>query len=37
MKIIKKVKDQEVKKRFTNVDFRNTKSSAWNTKRRFGI
>jgi hypothetical protein len=37
MKSIKIVKNQEVKRRFTNVDFRNTKGSTWNTKRRFGL
>jgi len=37
MKIVKKVKNQETKRKFINMDFRNTKSSTWNTKRRFGI
>jgi hypothetical protein len=37
MKIIKKVKNQENKKRLLTVDFRNTKGSAWNNKRRFGL
>jgi hypothetical protein len=37
MKIIKKVKNQENKRRFSTVDFKNTKSIAWNNKRRFGI
>lgn len=37
MKVTKIVKNKEVKKRFTNVDLRNTKSSIWNTKRRFGL
>ena len=37
MKIIKKLKNQESKKRMTAVDFRNAKSITWNSKRRFGI
>ena len=37
MKIIKKVKDQDNKRKLPNVDFRNTKSITWNKKRRFGI
>ena len=37
MKIIKNTINQEAKKKSINVDFRNTKSSTWNTKRRFGI
>ncbi len=37
MKIIKKVKNQESKKRLPAVDFRNIKSLAWNNKRRFGL
>ena len=37
MKINKVIKNQEVKKRSINVGLRNTKSSAWNTKRRFGL
>lgn len=37
MKIIKKLKDQESKKRMSAVDFKNAKSITWNSKRRFGI
>lgn len=37
MKIIKKLKNQESKKKMTTVDFKNTKSMTWNSKRRFGI
>jgi len=37
MKIIKKLKNQEGKKRLNSVDFKNAKSIAWNNKRRFGI
>ena len=37
MKIIKKVKNQESKRRSTTVDFKNTKSLTWNSKRRFGL
>jgi len=37
MKIIKKVKNQDSKRRSINVDFKNTKSLTWNNKRRFGI
>ncbi len=37
MKIIKKLKNQESKKRMTAVDFKNAKSITWNSKRRFGI
>ena len=37
MKIIKKVKNQDSKRKSATVDFRNTKSSAWNNKRRFSI
>lgn len=35
MKIAKKVKNQNNKKKSITIDFRNTKSSAWNNKRRF--
>jgi len=37
MKIIKISKNQEEKRKFTKIDFRNTKSSTWNTKRRFEL
>ena len=37
MKIIKKVKNQDNKKRMTVIDFKNAKSITWNSKRRFGI
>lgn len=37
MKIIKKVKNQDSRLRLSTVDFRNAKSVAWNSKRRFGI
>ena len=37
MKIIKKVKIQDDKKKMTAVDFKNAKSITWNSKRRFGI
>ncbi len=37
MKVTKILKNQEVKKRTTVVGLRNTKSSTWNTKRRFGL
>lgn len=37
MKSIKILKNQEEKKRPVGLDFRNTKSSTWNTKRRFGL
>jgi hypothetical protein len=37
MKIIKKVKNQDSKRRLATVDFKNTKSLTWNNKRRFGI
>ena len=39
MKIIKKVKsqDQDNKRKLPMIDFKNTKSTAWNKKRRFGI
>jgi len=37
MKVTKKIKNEENKKRGVITDFRNTKSSAWNSKRRFGI
>jgi len=37
MKINKKLKAQESKRKFVVLDFKNTKSIAWNNKRRFGI
>ncbi len=37
MKIIKKVKNQDSKRKLPLIDFRNTKGLAWNSKRRFGI
>ena len=37
MKIIKKVKSQENKRKSPAIDFKNTKSTTWNNKRRFGI
>lgn len=37
MKIIKKVKNQESKRRLNTVDFKNIRSVTWNNKRRFGI
>ena len=37
MKIVKIVNNKEAKKKSTNVGFRNTKSSTWNTKRRFEL
>ena len=37
MKIIKKIKNQDSKRRMATLDFKNTKSVAWNNKRRFGI
>jgi hypothetical protein len=37
MKIIKKLKNQESKKRMTAVDFKNAKSITWNSKRRFEV
>ena len=37
MKIIKKIKNQDSKRRMATIDFKNTKSVAWNSKRRFGI
>ncbi len=37
MKIIKKIKDQDGRRRLSTIDFRNAKSIAWNNKRRFGI
>ena len=37
MKIIKKVKSEESKRRSASVDFKNAKSITWNSKRRFGI
>jgi len=37
MKIIKKVKDQDQKRKSPMIDFKNTKSLTWNKKRRFGI
>jgi len=37
MKIIKKVRNQENRRKLNSVDFRNAKSIAWNNKRRFGI
>jgi len=37
MKATKKRKNEEAKKRGVVLDFRNTKSTAWNSKRRFGF
>ena len=37
MKITKKVKNQDSKRKSPVVDFKNTKSLTWNSKRRFGI
>lgn len=37
MKVTKKVKNEENKTKGITIDFRNTKTSAWNSKRRFGI
>lgn len=38
MKIIKTLRNQEDKNKFSNSsNFRNTKSSTWNTKRRFAL
>ncbi len=37
MKVIKKVKAQDSKRKLPMIDFRNTKSLTWNNKRRFGI
>jgi len=37
MKVSKKEIVQDNKKKFALPDFRNTKSSAWNSKRRFGM
>ena len=37
MKIIKKVKNQESKKRLNVVDFKSTKTIMWNNKRRFSL
>jgi len=37
MKVTKKVKVEDNKRKFGTPDFRNTKSSAWNSKRRFEL
>ena len=37
MKVNKKVEKQQGKRKSNLVDFRNVKSVAWNSKRRFGI
>jgi len=37
MKVSKKIKNQDSKRRLNTVDFRNAKSVTWNSKRRFGI
>jgi len=37
MKINKKVKIQDSKRKLPVIDFKNTKSITWNNKRRFGI
>ncbi len=37
MKINKKLKEQDNKRKFVVLDFKNTKSITWNNKRRFGI
>jgi hypothetical protein len=37
MKIQKRVKVEDNKKKLPLIDFRNAKSIAWNNKRRFGI
>jgi len=37
MKIIKMLKNQEVKKKSNTIDFRNSKGTTWNNKRRFGL
>ncbi len=37
MKVSKKIKNQDSKRRLNAVDFRNAKSVTWNSKRRFGI
>lgn len=37
MKINKKVKSQDTKRTFPTIDFKNTKSMTWNSKRRFSI
>jgi hypothetical protein len=37
MKIIKKVKERENKRRMSSIDLRNTKGATWNNKRRFSI
>ena len=37
MKINKNVKTKESKRKLPMIDFKNTKSITWNSKRRFGI
>ena len=37
MKTVKKITNQDNKKKSITLDFRNTKSSTWNSKRRFGF
>jgi len=37
MEIIKNIKNQDRKISLTAIDFRNSKSNTWNSKRRFGI
>ncbi len=37
MKVNKKVKNQDSKRKLPMIDFRSAKSITWNNKRRFGI
>jgi hypothetical protein len=37
MKATKRRKNEETKKKGLVLDFRNTKSTTWNSKRRFGL
>ena len=37
MKVNKKVKNQDSKRKLPMIDFRSTKSITWNSKRRFSI
>lgn len=37
MKVKKEIKTQGNNKKSISLDFRNTRSSAWNNKRRFGL